>query len=103
VFATVAVIGAVVGAILVLHARRALAPRATPAQCTALLNRYVEHLAHAAEPHPAASTIAAQRILAQKEARQSPVFASCPRRLSHQDADCALEAHNADEFERCLQ
>lgn len=103
VLATTAVIGVMIGAVLALDARRTLGPRATAAQCEALLSRYVEHLAHAAEPEPAASAIAAQRDAARAQARESPAFARCPRELSHDAADCALGAHSADEFERCLQ
>lgn len=103
VLATAAILGAIVAVILALEARRSLAPRATTAQCSALLDRYVEHLARAAEPEPAASAVALQRGLAQEQARQSATFAACPRKLSHEAADCALRAHNADEFERCLQ
>lgn len=103
VLATMAIVGTMVGAVLVNAARRSLGPRATAAQCQAMLSRYVEQLARAAEPDPVSSAIAAQRAAAQATAAQSPAFARCPRDLSHDAADCALGSNNADEFERCLQ
>lgn len=103
VLAALGVVALVAGAVVVGRIRHALAPHATAAQCEQLLERYVEHLAHAAEPSPAASAIAAEKMEARARAASDPIFARCPREITEAQATCALSAHNADEVERCLQ
>jgi hypothetical protein len=101
--AAAGIVALVVGAVVVARVRHALAPHATAAQCAALLDRYVEHLAHAAEPAPAASTIAAERAEARARAATDARFARCPDELTAAQASCAMDAHDADELERCIE
>ena len=102
VLAVIGILALVVGAVgghKLLHAR---APRATSAQCEAMLELYVEQLARAATPSPASSAIVAQKAEARALAARSPDFAECPSRVSSEQALCALGSDGADAFERCL-
>lgn len=101
--AALGIITLVLGVVLVQRLRDTLSARATAEQCAALLDRYVEQLARANDPRPASSTIALERAEARELAARSPSFARCSEAVSHEQASCALAAHNADEIERCLQ
>lgn len=103
VLATLAIVVGFGAFVALRGAMRALAPHPTHDECSALLDRYVEHLAHAAEPKPAASTIAERTRIARSKAKSDPEFATCTRSLTSAQADCAMGAHDADEFERCLE
>jgi hypothetical protein len=101
-----AIIAIVVGLALFMAARsviRFFSAHPTSEQCSALLDRYVEHLAHAAEPSPVPSAVQDARVRAREKAERDPEFVACTDALTRAQADCAMAAHNADEFERCLQ
>jgi hypothetical protein len=96
----------VLGLALVLvgqSAKRFFSAHPTSDQCSALLDRYVEHLAHAAEPSPSPSAIQESRDRARARAEHDPEFVTCSARLTREEVDCAMAAHNADEVERCLE
>src|SRR5262245_4998785 len=81
--------------------RRRLAAHPSAAECAALLDRYVDHLAHAADPHVPAATVAEAQETARAKAATEPDFARCTTTLTREEADCAMRANGADEFERC--
>lgn len=77
---------------------RRLGPHPTAAECEALLERYVFHLAKAREEAPRRAEVEAwkRRALARSDLRE------CTSSLTRPEAECALASTYADEFERCL-
>jgi hypothetical protein len=80
----------------------ACARHATLAECTALLDRYVELLVREQDPKADDAEVARQKAATREKATRDPSFASCPKEVSAKSARCAMEAPNVDEFERCL-
>ena len=77
--------------------------RATPPECAALLDRYVELLVREQDPKAPDTEIARQKDLTRAKAEKDPAFASCPKEVSARGAHCAMRAVNVDEFEKCLE
>jgi hypothetical protein len=75
---------------------------ATAAECTALLDRYVELLVREQDPRAPDTEIARQKGLTREKAEKDTAFASCPNEVSVKGARCAMSAVNVDEFEKCL-
>lgn len=73
-----------------------------PADCEALLLRYVTLLAASDRPE----TTAAERLHMQQKAREKaaldPEFGKCAKSVTRAQFDCAMVAPSTDEFERCL-
>ena len=101
VLATVAILGAVGLGVATRPALRALAERPSPEACVALLDRYVELVARAADPDASASTIAQRKETAWASAGEAR-FARCEAELTREEVACGLTAGNPDELERCL-
>jgi hypothetical protein len=84
---------------------RRLSAHPSQEQCAELLDRYVEHIAHAVDPKPSASALAERRALA-RDTRElvtsSAAFSRCVSDLTLDEVDCAMKAGGADAFERCL-
>jgi hypothetical protein len=78
------------------------ARHATLAECSALLDRYVELLVREQNPKADDVEIGRQKTATREKAAHDPSFASCPKEVSAKSARCAMEAANVDEFERCL-
>jgi hypothetical protein len=78
------------------------ARHATIAECSALLDRYVELLVREQNPKADDVDILKQKAATREKAATDPSFASCPKEVSAKSARCAMEAPNVDEFERCL-
>jgi hypothetical protein len=76
---------------------------ATLAECTALLDRYVELLVRERDPQADEPEIARQKDATRKKAARDASFASCPNEVSARAAACAMGAPNVDEFEKCLE
>lgn len=74
----------------------------SPADCEALLLRYVSVLAASDRPE----TTAAERLHMQEKAREKasidPEFGKCSKSVTRAQFDCAMIAPSTDEFERCL-
>ena len=102
VVATLVIVLLVVGFVASKPLRRLLAAHPTPDTCAALLDRYVEHTVHAIDAKPPASELLARKAQARTIAGSDPKFARCPTYLTVDEAECAMRAGNADEFERCL-
>jgi hypothetical protein len=103
VLATIAILAGLIGLVSWRGVRARFADHPTQAQCAALLDRYVEHLTHAADPKPTPATIATQQAQARARAAQDPAFARCTSELTLAETECAMRADSADTFERCLQ
>jgi hypothetical protein len=100
--ATVAIVGVIAALVLMGPVRRLLAEHPTAEECTTLLDRYVEHTMHAADPSASSTDLASRKAQARALAASDPKFARCTSAITRKEADCALHANNADEFERCL-
>lgn len=74
----------------------------TDDECFQLLEHYTDKVIEQARP----SAGKAERLELILEARQKatldPEFARCKSQVSRAKLECALEAHNADQIERCL-
>jgi hypothetical protein len=79
------------------------ARHATLAECSALLDRYVELLVREQDPKADEAEIAKQKSATREKAAHDPSFASCPKEVSKSAASCAMGAPNVDEFEKCLE
>lgn len=73
-----------------------------PADCEALLLRYVSLLAASDRPE----TTAAERLHMQQKAKEKasldPEFGTCGKSVTRAQFKCAMVAPSTDEFERCL-
>jgi hypothetical protein len=102
VIATVAIVGGLAALIASGPVRRRLAPHPSADECVALLDRYVEHVVRAADPKVPAGDLSSRKAQARALSSTDPAFARCTTSLTRKEADCAMQASNADEFERCL-
>ncbi|MBK8252794.1 MAG: hypothetical protein IPK82_09015 [Polyangiaceae bacterium] len=80
---------------------RRLSAHATPAECEALIERYVQLKAKAITDKPDAKKRAAEVDRAKSAA--GPHFVKCAGNVTRSELECAQGAHNADEVERCIQ
>jgi hypothetical protein len=80
-----------------------LMPRPSPAQCAALLDRYLEHASRAADPAVDEGDIEATRTRAETDASRYRDLSACERELTRAEVECGLASPNVDEMERCLQ
>jgi hypothetical protein len=103
VLASIVIVAAVVGAVLVGSLRRQLAPRPTREQCVALLLRHVELDARARYPSVHAEAVAVHLGAIGGRLEAARDVGACQQRLSAAEVQCALGAPNVDELERCLQ
>jgi hypothetical protein len=78
------------------------ARHATLAECSALVDHYVELVVREQNPKADDAEIGRQKAATRDKAAHDPAFASCPKEVSAKDARCAMQAPNIDEFERCL-
>ena len=80
----------------------ACSKRLSEEECYLLLDRYTDKLVDQSRP----STDAPERRRLQMEARKKapldPEFRRCPSAVSRSQYECAMNAHNADQIERCL-
>ncbi len=102
VIATVAVVGGLAAIIATGPVRRRFAEHPSPEECVALLDRYVEHVVRAADPKVPGGDLSARQAQARALSSTDPAFARCTTSLTRKEAECAMRANNADEFERCL-
>lgn len=73
-----------------------------PSECEKLLLRYVDHLAASDRPDSTALERVRFKQKAREKAAHDPSFRQCPKKVSHAQFECAMNAANTDEFERCL-
>jgi hypothetical protein len=74
----------------------------SPAECNALLDRYMEKLLGSDRPGLSAGEILKLQGEARARAAVDPTFAECPRRVSRSAYDCAMQAETVDRMEICL-
>lgn len=100
---TLAILGVALGVAAWDPLVRLFSAHPSASQCAELLDKYVEHVAYAADPSPAASALAERKSLAHAAAaKDRQAFRRCEGELTRREVDCAMNAPNADAFERCL-
>lgn len=102
VLTTLVILGGVLGLLGVRSIRRTLAEHPSREVCQAMLDRYVEHVVHAHDSKPTPTELATRKAQARALAAGDQAFARCPTHITREEADCAMRANTADEFERCL-
>ena len=74
----------------------------TPAECTALLDRYTEKLVNSDRPEVTPGELEKLKAVARARAAEDPAFAECSRKVSRHQYDCAMQAETVDRMEICL-
>jgi hypothetical protein len=77
-------------------------PAPTPAECNALLDRYVQKLVDSDRPGLSAGELLKLQVEARARAAKDPAFAECSARVSRSAYDCAIHAETVDRIEICL-
>jgi hypothetical protein len=99
---TIAILGVALGIAAWDPVVRLFSAHPSASQCAELLDKYVEHVAHAVDPNPPASALEERKSLARAAAKGREAFRRCEGELTRREVDCAMNAPNADAFERCL-
>lgn len=102
VIATLVIVGGLAAIIASGPVRRRFVEHPSPEECVALLDRYVEHVVRAADPKVPSGELSSRQAQARALSSTDPAFARCTTSLTRKEAACAMQANNADEFERCL-
>jgi hypothetical protein len=90
---TLAIVVGLLGFVATRPLRRRLAQHPSPEQCAAMLARYADQEARAAEPsRPPSNRPPPDQARAER----------CARELTAEEVDCAMKANSVDEIERCL-
>jgi hypothetical protein len=74
----------------------------TPAECTALLDRYTEKLVGSDRPDVKPGELEKLKADARLRAGEDPEFAACSRKVSRSQYECAMRAETVDSMEICL-
>jgi hypothetical protein len=77
-------------------------PAPTPAECNALLDRYVQKLVDSDRPGLSAGELLKLQVEARARAAKDPAFAECSARVSRSAYECAIRAETVDRIEICL-
>ena len=73
-----------------------------PAECDALLDRYVDKLVASDRPGTPASEIVELQRQAREKAKDDPAFKDCRSAVSRKKFECAMAAETVDRMEICL-
>lgn len=71
-------------------------------ECTQLLDRYTEKVIDQARPSTSQSERSELIFETRQRAKFDPEFSKCSARVSRAEFECAMQAGNADQIERCL-
>ena len=74
----------------------------SPAECTALLDRYTEKLVGSDRPDVKAGELEKLKADARARAAEDPEFSQCSRKVSRSAYECAMKAETVDRMEICL-
>jgi hypothetical protein len=74
----------------------------SPAECDALLDRYVEKLVGSDRPDTPAAELVELKRRAREKAARDPAFAECKHAVSRKKFECAMQAETVDRMEICL-
>lgn len=78
-------------------------PKATAAECDALLDRYAQLVVTERFPDAGPAAIKAEQEHEKAEARTDDNFKNCSSEVSRAELDCAMHTVTADAFEKCLE
>jgi hypothetical protein len=90
-------------ALLLFTSALACVRHATPEECSALLDRYVELLVRERDPTVSEIDLSSKKEQAREKAAHDEAFAACPKEVGGRAMRCAMAAPNVDEFEKCLE
>ena len=76
--------------------------RLSEAECTALLDRYVEKLVGSDRPGTTAGELFELKAKTRETAARDPAFAECSAKVSRRQFECAMSAKDVDHMEICL-
>lgn len=71
-------------------------------ECGTLLDHYTEKVIDQARPKASQAERSELVLEARQKARLDPEFSACSSRVSRNEFECAMQAVNADQIERCL-
>jgi hypothetical protein len=74
----------------------------SPAECSALLDRYTEKLVGSDRPDLTPGELVKIKATARARAAEDPEFAACSRKVSRTAYECAMRAETVDRMEICL-
>jgi len=74
----------------------------SPAECTALLDRYTEKLVGSDRPDVRPGELEKLKADARAHAAEDPEFAECTKKVSRSAYECAMKAETVDRMEICL-
>lgn len=102
--AGLAIVLGVAGFVAAKRVWRGFAASPTPEQCTALLDRYLDHKSRQRDPELDDNDIARAR---QKARADEPAYlsdlAACRDQLTAAEVECGIATSNVDDLERCVQ
>jgi len=78
-------------------------PKANPAQCDLLIDRYSRLVVAEKYPDATDAVFSAERERERAEARGDDAFKNCASEVSRAEFDCAMRAQSADALEKCLE
>ena len=78
-------------------------PKATPAECSALVDHYAGLVVTEHFPDAGADRIVAEQEREKTEARSDDSFKNCSSEVSRAELDCAMRATTANALEKCLE
>ena len=91
-----------IGGIVLLLVTASCGKRLEATECQQLLERYVELLLRDDRPKSSAGEILRVQQEARGKAERDPAFHECQERVSRRSFACAMQAEDANRFERCL-
>lgn len=71
-------------------------------ECGALLDHYTGKVIDQARPKATRAERSELILEARQKAKLDPEFSACSSRVSRNEFECAMQAVNADQIERCL-
>jgi hypothetical protein len=74
----------------------------SPAECTALLDRYTEKLVGSDRPDVTPGELEKVKATARARAAEDPAFGECSSKVSRKAYECAMRAETVDRMEICL-
>lgn len=78
-------------------------PKATRAECEALVDHYAALVVTEHFPDAGADRITAEQEREKSEARGDDAFKNCSSEVSRTELDCAMHAPTANALEKCLE
>jgi hypothetical protein len=71
-------------------------------ECGALLDRYTDKVIDQARPSAKQAERSLLIVETRQKAKLDPEFSACSSRVSRAQFECAMQAGNTDQIERCL-